>query len=174
MKILTDYPILSSIVVGVIASILLRVIPDQGILNWLFMIIITFTGLIFGPRLPIFVRIIFTVLIAYFAIDACLLGRTMEVGITVDNISMALKCFLILALWPSLALLRIWRGRLRILTATLVLPIGLLMACVIAGAEEQIFTSLHRDEGVRPTPRWTFSDHWMAYDSQAKSLIGSD
>jgi hypothetical protein len=138
------------------------------------MALVTIIGLVFGTRLPIFVRTLFTVLIFYFGGTIALVGRTMEPGLTPYTAGMALEFFALFALWPALSLFRIWSGRLRIALVLLVLPISLALAFSAAAAEEYIFVQKYRVSGVGPTPRWTVSNHWLAYYPETGKLDGSD
>jgi hypothetical protein len=174
MKTIRNHPIASAVLFGLVASTVFEAVPDHGISLLVAMALLTITSLIGGLSLPLFVRCFFTVLIFYFASTICLVGRTMEPGLTAYTIGMALTCFGMLALWPAISLLRLWQGRLRLLFALLVFPAGLFFACIVAGAEEQIFIRIHQDGGVGPTARWTVSNHWLSYDAETKSLDGSD
>lgn len=174
MKTIRNHPIITSLVVGLAASAVIQAVPDEGISLLVTMALLTFTSLIGGRRLPLFVRSLFTVLIFYFATASCLVGRTMEPGLTTKTVVMAITCFGIVALWPALSLLRLWQGRLLLLFAVLVLPVGFFIACIVAGAEEYIFVRIHQDEGVGHTARWTVSNHWLSYNAETKLLNGSD
>ncbi|HOE97299.1 MAG TPA: hypothetical protein PLS90_06755 [Candidatus Sumerlaeota bacterium] len=136
--------------------------------------IILFVGLVWGPRLPLFVRSWFTWMIFYFGALACMFGRTMAPGLTLYTAGMALLSFSSMALLPALALLRLWHGRRRLALIGLVLPVSLLLGCVVGFTEERLFIWRYRETGAGPTPRWTVEMHWLAYDPATGELAGSD
>ena len=104
----------------------------------------------------------------------CLLGRTVEPGITRGNTSMALLYFGIYGFVPGLCLLRLWRWKLGAIFLGALLPVGFAVALVVAGIEERVFVIKYRDTGIGPTPRWTVGTHWLAYDRATGRLYGSD
>lgn len=126
-----------------------------------------------GRRLPLSLRIVATGTIAYLGYGMCLLGRTMEPHLTIHNAAMALICFACGAFLPTLALLRAWQGRLRVAVVTGMLPFCLAAAFGVAAFEEYTFVRQH-PHGAGPTPRWTVSMHWLAYDADRRALSGSD
>jgi hypothetical protein len=104
----------------------------------------------------------------------CLLGRTVEPGITRGNTSMVLLYFGIYGFVPGLCLLRLWRWKFGAILLGSLLPVGFALALVVAGIEEHVFVIKYRDTGVGPTPRWTVGTHWLAYDRDTGLLYGSD
>lgn len=126
-----------------------------------------------GARLPLWVRILATGTTAYLAYGLCLMGRTMEPHITLRGLLMAFLAFAWCALVPTLALLRAWRGRVRVLVVGLMFPVALALAFAVAAYEESLFVRQH-PRGVGPTARWTVPDHWLSYDAERGVLSGSD
>jgi hypothetical protein len=104
----------------------------------------------------------------------CLLGRTVEPGITRGNTTMVLLYFGIYGIVPGLCLLRLWRLKLGAILLGSLLPVGFALALIVAGIEERVFVIKYRDMGIGPTPRWTVGTHWLAYDRDAGRLYGSD
>ena len=119
-------------------------------------------------------RIFITTQIFCWNFMLCLLGRTVEPGITRGNTSMALLYFGIYGFVPGLCLLRLWRWKLGAIFLGSLLPVGFALALVVAGIEERVFIIKYRDTGVGPTPRWTVGIHWLAYDRDTGRLYGSD
>lgn len=174
MSYLDSHAVRCGVILGLLASVLFTFVPDNDILLLAAMAFLTITGFVAGPRLPLYVKVLFTVLIFYFAGLMCLIGRTMAPGLSLYTVSMALVYFGFMALWPSLSLLRIWRGRARAVLVSCVLPAGLFLAHLVAATEEHIFMNIHREAGADVTPRWTVSMHWLAYDAETGVLRGSD
>ena len=131
-------------------------------------------ALVRGQRLPVSLRVFATGVFFYYGYSMCLLGRTMAPGFTRYTVSMALTYFAIFALLPGLSLIRLWRPRLAFSLVTLLLPVSLGAAALVAEFEEQSFVRTHRGTGVGPTARWTVSHHWLSYDREAQRLDGSD
>jgi hypothetical protein len=104
----------------------------------------------------------------------CLLGRTVEPGITRGNTSMVLLYFGIYGFVPGLCLLRLWRWKFGAILLGSLLPVGFALALVVAGIEERVFVIKYRETGVGPTPRWTVGTHWLEYDRDTGRLYGSD
>jgi hypothetical protein len=119
-------------------------------------------------------RIFITTQIFCWNFMLCLLGRTVEPGITMGNTYMALIYFGIYVFVPGLCLLRLWRLKLGAILLGSLLPIGFALALLVAGIEERVFIIKYRDTGIGPTPRWTVGTHWLAYDHAAGRLYGSD
>jgi hypothetical protein len=119
-------------------------------------------------------RIFITTQIFCWNFMLCLLGRTVEPGITMGNTYMALIYFGIYGFVPGLCLLRLWRLKLGAILLGSLLPIGFALALLVAGIEERVFIIKYRDTGIGPTPRWTVGTHWLAYDHAAGRLYGSD
>ena len=154
-------------------AVLDEVLPDGGILLLVVVAALALASGIGGPRLPLFLRVFATAATFYLGYVMCLVGRTMEPRFTGYTLQMALVCFGIFALLPTLTLLRLWRGRLRVAVVTSVFPVSLAVAAAVAAYEEQQFVQQHRD-GIGPTARWTVSNHWLSYDAQTQILSGSD
>lgn len=157
---------------GIGLAVVFEFVPDGGIAVLIGMGIVALVGLVFGRRLPLLARVLFTILIFYFGATMALVGRTMEPGLTGYTFGWALLCFSILALWPSLALLRLWDGGFRFALIVAVLPVSLAFA--VAGIEETVFIQKHKETGIGPTARWTVSNHWLSYDAKTRKLNGSD
>jgi len=100
----------------------------------------------------------------------CLLGRTVEPGITRGNTCMVLLYFRIYGFVPGLCLLRLWRWKFGAILLGSLLPVGFALALVVAGIEERVFVIKYRDTGVGPTPRWTVGSHWLGYDRDSGRL----
>jgi len=159
---------------GIALSGVLEVVPDCGISLLACMAIVTAVGLFGGRRLPPLVRVLFTVLIFYFGGTAAVCGRTMAPGLTHYTLNCALGFFALCALLPSLTLLRLWTGPLRVLFIASVLPVSLALAFTVAGLEEFMFVQKHKAAGVGPTARWTVSNHWLSHNAKTGALDGSD
>ena len=128
-----------------------------------------------GTRhLSLLARVFITTQIFCWIFMLCLLGRTVEPGITRGNTSMALLYFGIYGFVPGLCLLRLWRWKLGAIFLGALLPVGFALALVVAGIEERVFVIKNRDTGIGPTPRWTVGTHWLAYDRDTGRLYGSD
>jgi hypothetical protein len=158
---------------AVALAVLDEVLPDGGILLLVVVAALTLASGIGGPRLPLFVRVFATAATFYLGYAMCLVGRTMEPRLTGYTLQMALVCFGLFAVLPTLTLARIWRGRLRLAVVASVLPVSMAVAAAVAAYEEFHFVRQHRD-GIGPTARWTVSDHWLSYDARTKILSGSD
>lgn len=126
-----------------------------------------------GARLPLLVRVLASGATAYLAYGLCLMGRTMEPHFTVRGFGMAFLAFAWCAMVPTLALLRAWRGRVRVFVVGMMFPLALALACAVAEYEERLFVR-HHPRGVGPTARWTVPDHWLSYDAESGVLAGSD
>jgi hypothetical protein len=162
---------------GISAMVVLAVLDEQvsdgGITLLVIVAVLAVASAIGGQRLPLFVRVFATGVVFYFGYVMCLVGRTMEPRFTVYTVQMALIAFGLYAALPTLALLRIWRGRVRVAVVASVLPISLAVASGVAAYEEHRFIQEHR-HGIGPTARWTVSNHWLAYDAKTQQLSGSD
>jgi hypothetical protein len=110
----------------------------------------------------------------YWAYITCLIGRTMQPGLTRYTIGMALTVFAIYGLWPSVALFRVWRPKIAVGILFTLLPVALALSAAVAGTEEYLFVRKYQDTGVGVTKRWTVSNHWLSYDKDARRLDGSD
>lgn len=126
-----------------------------------------------GRRLPVYFRVLATGATFYLGFGLCLVGRTMEPSLTSHTFEAALFMFLIYAALPTLALTRVWSGRLKVGIVVGMFPLSLLLACCVASYEELRFIRDHPDGG-GPTPRWTVSHHWLSYDAKTRVLSGSD
>jgi hypothetical protein len=128
-----------------------------------------------GTRhLSLLARVFITTQIFCWNFMLCLLGRTVEPGITRGNTSMVLLYFGMYGIVPGLCLLRLWRAKLGAIFLGSLLPVGFALALVVAGIEERVFVIKYRDTGIGPTPRWTVGTHWLAYDRDTGRLYGSD
>jgi hypothetical protein len=103
----------------------------------------------------------------------CLLGRTVEPGITRGNTSMVLLYFGIYGFVPGLCLLRLWRWKFGTILLGALLPVGFALALLVAGIEERVFVIKYRGTGIGPTPRWTVGTHWLAYDRDTGRLTAT-
>jgi hypothetical protein len=135
---------------------------------------LTLSGLIFGQRLPLALRIFSTGLMIYFGYSACLSGRAMAPNLTEYTIGTALHLFSLMALVPFLSLLRLWSLRVAVALIGMALPFCFGLAFLVADIEERLFVRRYQDTGVGPTARWTDSSCWLSYDAQSKRLEGSD
>lgn len=115
-------------------------------------------------------RIFITTQIFCWNFMLCLLGRTVEPGITRGNTSMVLLYFGIYGIVPGLCLLRLWRWKFGAILLGSLLPVGFALALIVAGIEERVFVIKYRETGIGPTPRWTVGTHWLAYDRDTKRL----
>lgn len=174
MKVNIFKSVLPAIAIGIILSLISEMTQIHG--AWLLATaaLVSIYGLIRGRDLPLFTRALFTVIIFYFAYAISLFGRTMSDGLNAFTVRMALTFFVLFALWPSLALLRIWKGRIRILLLCLILPVSLALACMVASAEEHLFIRKYHDTGCDYEARWTVSMHCLSYNAETGELNGSD
>lgn len=147
--------------------------PWGGLPVYVLTVLLAVTAAVRGRRLPMFLRVFSTGMIFYIGFVTCLVGRTMEPGFTDYTVGSALFVFGVYSALPSLALLRIWQGRLRIAIVTGLLPVSLAAASALAAYEEYRFIQQHPN-GVGMTARWTASNHWLAYDAKTQRLTGSD
>lgn len=131
-------------------------------------------ALIRGTRLPLMLRVFTTAWIFYWAYIACLLGRTMQPGLTGYTVGMALTVFAIYGCWPGFALFRLWRPKIAVGILCALFPVALTLAAVVAGTEEYLFVRKDHDTGVGVTKRSTVSNHWLSYDRDAHRQDGSD
>lgn len=128
-----------------------------------------------GARhLPLSARTFITTQIFCWNFMLCLLGRTVERGITRGNTCMVLFYFGIYGFVPGLCLLRLWRWKLGAIFLGSLLPVGFALALLVAGIEERVFVIKYPRYGFGPTPRWTVGTHWLAYDRDTGRLYGSD
>lgn len=157
----------------VVAAGVTEFIPAGGFVWMLLTAALALAVLVRGCELSLTFRVVATGVTFYYAYKMCLLGRTMGPFLSVYTFKMALFCFTLFAALPTLALLRGWQGRARVLVCSLMLPVAFVCACSVAAFEESQFIAQHR-AGVGPTPRWTVSHHWLSYDSATGELYGSD
>ena len=136
-------------------------------------VVVAVVSLVRGSRLPLGVRAFLTGTTLLVGSMMCLVARTMEPQLTLNTAKIALAAFALCAGLPTLALLRLWRGRVRVLLVVGMFPVCLMMAHAIASYEEYRFIQKHR-YGVGPTARWTVSNHWLAYDATSQKLSGAD
>jgi hypothetical protein len=159
--------------VTVALAVLDELLPDGGMTLLVVVAVLAVASAIGGQRLPLFVRVFATGATFYLGYVMCLVGRTMEPRFTAYTLQMALVVFGLYATLPTLALLRIWKGRVRLAVIACVFPVSLAAASAVAAYEEHQFIQQHR-HGVGPTARWTVSNHWLAYDGEKQRLSGSD
>lgn len=150
-----------------------ELLPINGMLLLFLVATLSLASVLAGHVLPLFLRTFTTGSVVYLGYVMCLVGRTMGPGFTRDTAEMAMVWYGIFAALPNLALLRIWKGWPRIIIVAGALPLGLLLACTVAGYEEASFVKQH-PYGIGPTKRRTVSQHWLAYDAETKKLSGSD
>jgi len=110
----------------------------------------------------------------YWGYIACLVGRTMEPGLTGYTLEMALTVVVVSGCWPAIALFRLWRRPIAFCLLCAFFPVAFTLAMLVAGTEEYLFVRKYRDTGAGPTARWTVPHHWLAYDKEARRLDGSD
>jgi hypothetical protein len=154
-------------------AVLDELLPDGGMTLLVVVAVLAVASAIGGQRLPLFVRVFATGATFYLGYVMCLVGRTMEPGFTRYTVQMALVIFGLYATLPAVALLRIWRGRVRVAVIATVFPVSLAAASAVAAFEEHQFIQQHQ-HGIGPTARWTVSNHWLAYDAETQRLSGSD
>ncbi|MEO7412227.1 MAG: hypothetical protein ABIZ81_02630 [Opitutaceae bacterium] len=162
---------------GLAATILFAIaeenLPGGGIPLLVVMAGLAVAAAIWGPRFPLYLRVFVTGATFYLGYVTCLVGRTMEPGFSLHTLSGVFLLFGLYAALPTLTLLRLWRGRLRLAVVASVFPVSLAIASAVAAYEENQFIEQHRD-GIGPTARWTVSNHWLAYDAKTQHLWGSD
>jgi hypothetical protein len=167
----------TQIAFGIAATVAVAVIeerlPDGGVTLLIVAAGLTLISAMGGQRLSLFTRVFATGTTFYLGYVMCLVGRTMEPGFTLYTVQTAFLVFCIYASLPTLALLRIWRGRVRVVIVASVFPVSLAAASAVAGYEEKQFVSEHPN-GIGITKRWTVSNHWLAYDAETKRLNGGD
>jgi hypothetical protein len=150
-------------------------LPNGELIYLVFFGVALIISLAAGTRhLSLSARIFITTQIFCWSFMLCLLGRTVEPGITRGNTSMVFLYFGIYGIVPGLCLLRLWRWKLGAILLGSLLPVGFALALVVAGTEERVFVIKYRETGVGPTPRWTVGTHWLAYDRDSGRLYGSD
>jgi hypothetical protein len=165
------------VALGIFATFMLALVDesivDGGMTLYVVVAALALASVIGGQRLPLFIRVFATGATFYLGYAMCLVGRTMQPRFTISTVQTALIMFGLMAALPTLALLRIWRGRLRVAIVASVFPVTLAVASTVAAYEEHQFIQQHR-HGVGPTARWTVSNHWLAYDVEDKKLRGGD
>jgi hypothetical protein len=142
--------------------------------SWSLGVTLLLIGLIGGQRLPCFARALVSLLVLYWGYGTCLVGRTIQPGLTLATLCSALQCFSFLGVWPGLVMLRLWPLRQGAVLLAALFPLSFLLAALAAGTEECLFVRKYRDTGVGPTARWTVPMHWLAYDREQQRLDGSD
>ena len=156
-----------------IAAVVTEFVPAGGPIWMLFTAVLVLVVVVAGRSLPLMFRVVATGFTFYLAYQMCLIGRTMEPFLSAYTFRMALLHFGIFAALPTMALVRAWQGRPRVLVCSLMLPVAFVCACCVAAFEESRFIAQH-SSGVGPTARWTISHHWLAYDASTSRLYGSD
>jgi hypothetical protein len=168
------HPVLGGVAAASVFFSLTEVIPGGGVLLVTTVVLISVIGVAYGPRLDKAVRVSSTVLFVYFAALMFLIGRTMGAGLNTYTSGMSLKLFALFGIWPGFSLLRIWGPRNGAKLLTFLVPVCFICAAVVAGTEEHLFVLRYKATGTGPKPRWTVSNHWLAYDKATQSLQGSD
>ena len=170
----TSRHILVGVLAGLVFFVALEFVPDGDLVIMIGGALLLLVALIRGTRLPLMLRVFVTACMFYWAYVACLIGRTMQPGLTGYTVGMAFTVFAIYGWWPGIALFRLWRSRTAVGLLCALLPVGLALAAVVAGTEEYLFVRKYHDTGVGVTKRWTVSNHWLSYDKAAHRLDGSD
>ena len=136
--------------------------------------VLALCGLVFGPRLPIALRVFTTGVVMFLGFGVCLEGRAAAPGLTAYTTEMALSRFFSIALLPVLSLVRLWPRRLALSLIVSAFPVSFALAALAAHIEENLFVRRYHESGVGPTARWTVSSSWLSYDAQTHRLDGSD
>jgi hypothetical protein len=170
----TSRHIITGILSAVVLFVGLEFLEDADLAIMIGGALLLIVALIRGTRLPLMLRVFITACIFYWAYIACLIGRTMQPGLSGYTVGMALTVFAIYGCWPGLALFRLWRPKIAVGVLCALFPVALALAAVVAGTEEYLFVRKYHDTGVGPTKRWTVSNHWLSYDKDAHRLDGSD
>jgi hypothetical protein len=109
-------------------------LPDGELIYLIVLGVGLIVSLAAGTRhLSLPARIFITAQIFCWNFMLCLLGRTVEPGITRGNLSMMLIYFGIYGIIPGLCLLRLWRLKLGAIFLGSLLPVGFALALVVAG-----------------------------------------
>jgi hypothetical protein len=166
--------IFAGILVAMILFVALEFVPDGDLVIMIGGALLLLVVLIRGTKLPLMLRVFITACMFYWAYIACLIGRTMQPGLTGYTVGMALTFFVIYGWWPSLTLFRLWRPKIAVALLCSLLPVALALAAFVAGTEEYLFVRKYHDTGAGVTKRWTVSNHWLSYDKDAHRLDGSD
>jgi hypothetical protein len=159
---------------AVLLAVLLEFVPAGGLIAMGAAVALALTAALAGTRLPLMLRVFATAFILYYGSSMCLVGRTMEPGLTRYTLTRAVTFFGLFAALPTLSLLRLWQRRLAVMLTLAAMPLSLIAAALVAGMEEHWFVQKYQETGVGPTPRWTVSDHWLSYDRETRQLSGSD
>lgn len=170
----TSHQIFLGVLFGAVLFIALEFVPDGDLVVMISGALLLLLALIRGTHLPVLVRAFVTSYIFYWACIMCLIGRTMEPGLTGYTVKMSLVVFAVLGWWPGIALFRLWRPKIAAFLLCALLPVGFILAATIAGTEEYLFVRKYQDIGVGATSRWTVSNHWLSYDKNTQTLNGSD
>ncbi|MEE9335369.1 MAG: hypothetical protein V3U65_14865 [Granulosicoccaceae bacterium] len=145
--------------------------PAAGIFLIVVFIVTYLVSIFYGKKLNLALKVASLLLFLYWSINWTLLGRVETVHLNANNLGSAILLFVISSIWILLPLWRLFKTNLRIKVLTLYPLIAILLALVIASAEEQIFIKQFND-GVGPTPRWTVNIAWLAYDASSGELKG--
>jgi len=156
----------------VIAATITEFMPAGRLVGMLMTAVLAILVAFRGRRLSLTLRVVATGCTLHYAFQMCLVGRTMAPFLSAYTIQMSLMHFAIFAALPTIALMRAWQGRTRVLVCSLMLPMAFVCACSVAAFEESRFIAQH-NRGVGPTPRWTVSHHWLSYNPST-GLQGSD
>jgi hypothetical protein len=164
---------LAGVAITVAVVVIAELLPVGGVLM-LTVLAVSLISAFAGSRLPLVLKVFVTSLIFYWSYRQCLVGRTMEPGLTRSTFGSAAMCFCWMALLPAFALLGLWRPRRGAALVVAVFPVSFAVAAVVAGVEEAQFVRQHRESGAGPTARWTVSWQWLAYDAGSGQLTGAD
>src|ERR1700690_3357001 len=104
--------IIVAITLAVVFFVGIGFLPNGGIFYPMSLGVMLILSLISGTRLTLSARAFITAQIFCWTFMLCLLGRTVEPGITRGNIGMMLLYFGIYGFAPGLCLLRLWRLKL--------------------------------------------------------------
>lgn len=157
-----------------LASIIQLLPTGGGLVAMVVVLLLSVAAVVAGRHFPLGWKVFATGVVYFYGFSMCLLGRTMEPGLTAYTSRMALICFGVFALVPGLSLLRLWNRQRAVWLLALLTPASFGLSALTAMAEEKWFVHQHREAGAGPTPRWTVSHHWLSYDAKTGVLDGSD
>ena len=129
-------------------------------------------ALVFGRRVPEYLKWIIFCYFFFWALYSALLGRTYAAGTSVETIRASFFAYLFLAFFLQAGLLRIivrTKGNLILFALYPFFVVGL--ACVIASLEEYVFVKTY-SSGTEAKARWSVSPSWLKYDASSGILIG--
>lgn len=166
--------ITASLIIALLYFVTLDFVPHGGLIFIIVGVALLAIGLHRGTQLPLMLRAFITTSIFYWGSSTFLIGRTMEPGLSSYTVGMAFATFCLYGIWPAFALFRLWRSRVAVVLACLLVPVGFALAAAMAGTEEYLFVRKYQNSGIGPTARWTVSMHWLSYDRETQQLHGSD